>query len=206
MGNERSTSGPAAADDVLVARVRTDRAAFAALYDRYYPRIVKYCVRRLFDRSTAEDVTSEVFLNVASSVRTFAGTTDSDFRRWLYRIATNAVNAHLRGTLRRRELLEHAARSGRLGRDGPADGAPADREVLDWPAVYQALMELDEREQTIVSLRFFAELSHEEIGDVVGATPAAVRTAMSRALSRLRDRFGQPRVRPASVSGESSQG
>jgi len=206
MGNERSTSGPAAADDVLVARVRTDRAAFAALYDRYYPRIVKYCVRRLFDRSTAEDVTSEVFLKVASSVQTFAGTTDSDFRRWLYRIATNAINAHLRGTLRRRELLEQAARSGRLGRDGPADGAPADREVLDWPAVYQALMELDEREQTIVSLRFFAELSHEEIGDVVGATPAAVRTAMSRALSRLRDRFGQPRVRPASVSGESSQG
>ena len=101
--------------------MRTDRAAFAALYDCYYPRIVKYCVRRLFDRTAAEDVTSEVFLKVASSVRTFPGTTDSDFRRWLFRIATNAVNAHLRGTLRRRELLEQAARNGRLGRDGPSD-------------------------------------------------------------------------------------
>ena len=49
--------------------------------------------------------------------------------------------------------------------------------LLDWPAVYQALMELEERDQTIVTLRFFADLSHEEIGDVVQATPAAVRTA-----------------------------
>ena len=77
--------------------------------------------------------------------------------------------------------------------------------MLDWPAVYQALMELEEREQTIVSLRFFADLSHEEIGDVVQATPAAVRTALSRALSRLRERFGT-RVRPSRESGESSQG
>ena len=158
------------------ARVRTDRAAFAALYDCYYPRIVKYCVRRLFDRSIAEDVASEVFLKVASNVRTFPGTTESDFRPWLFRIATNAVNAHLRGT-GRRELLEQAARNGRLGRDGPSDRAAADREMLDWPTVHQALMELEEREQTIVSLRFFADLSHEEIGDVVQATPAAVRTA-----------------------------
>ena len=205
MREEPATCGPAATNDGLVARVRTDRAAFAALYDCYYPRIVKYCVRRLFDRATAEDVTSEIFLKVASNVRTFPGTTDSDFRRWLFRIATNAVSAHLRGTLRRQELLEQAARNGRLDRDGPSDEAPADGEMLDWPTVHQALMELEEREQTIVSLRFFADLSHEEIGDVVQATPAAVRTALSRALSRLRERFGT-RVRPSRVSGESSQG
>jgi len=205
MGNEPFPSGPAATNDGWVARVRTDRAAFAALYDCYYPRIVKYCVRRLFDRSIAEDVASEVFLKVASNVRTFPGTTESDFRPWLFRIASNAVSAHLRGTLRRRELLEQAARNGRLGRDGPSDRAAADREMLDWPTVHQALMELEEREQTIVSLRFFADLSHEEIGDVVQATPAAVRTALSRALSRLRERFGT-RVRPSRESGESSQG
>ena len=202
---EPATSGAAATDDGLVARLRSDRAAFAALYDRYYPRIVKYCVRRLFDRSTAEDVASEVFLKVAANVRTFPGTSESDFRSWLYRIATNAVNAHLRGGLRRQQLLEQAARNGRLVRDGASDGAPADQEMLDWPAVYQALMELEEREQTIVSLRFFADLSHEEIGDIVQATPAAVRTALSRALSRLRERFGT-RVRPSEVSGEPTQG
>jgi RNA polymerase sigma-70 factor (ECF subfamily) len=205
MGNEAPTSGPEVTDDGLVARMRTDRAAFAALYDRYYPWIVKYCVRRLFDRATAEDVTSEVFLKVASSVRTFPGATESDFRRWLFRIAINAVNAHLRSTLRRQELLEQATRRGCIGRDGPADAAAAESEKLDWPNVYRAVMELEEREQTIVSLRFFADLSHEEISDVVQSTPGAVRTALSRALSRLRERFGT-RGRAARVSGEASQG
>lgn len=204
MGNEPSTPASSTTDDDSVVRMRTDQAAFAALYDRYYPRIIRYCLRRLFDRSTAEDATSEVFLKVAANVRTFPGTTESDFRRWLFRIATNVVNAHLRDTSRRRELLAVAVRNGRLGRDGPAAGGSIEEMLLDWPAVYQALMELEERDQTIVTLRFFADLSHEEIGDVVQATPAAVRTALSRALSRLRERFGTRS--PARVSGEASQG
>jgi RNA polymerase sigma-70 factor (ECF subfamily) len=205
MSDELSMSGPAPTDEGLVARMRTDRTAFAALYDRYYPRIVKYCVRRLFDRAAAEDVASEVFLKVASNVRTFPGKTESDFRRWLFRIATNAVNAHFRGTLRRRELLEQAARSGNWGRDGEFHASPVEQQLLDWPAVYQALMELEEREQTIVTLRFFADLSHEEIADVVQSSPGAVRTALSRALARLRARFNTG-ARPARASGESSQG
>ena len=94
MGNEPSTPASSTTDDDSVVRMRTDQAAFAALYDRYYPRIIRYCLRRLFDRSTAEDATSEVFLKVAANVRTFPGTTESDFRRWLFRIATNVVNAH----------------------------------------------------------------------------------------------------------------
>ena len=205
MGNEPSKGGSAEADDEFVARLRTDRAALGVLYDRYYPRIVRYCIRRLFDRATAEDVTSEVFLSVASSVRTFPGTSGSDFRRWLFRIATNAVNAHLRDSSRRRELLERAARSGRVGRNGETGRHSAERQMLDWPAVYEALMELEERDQTIVALRFFGDLPHEEIGEIVQATPGAVRTALGRALSRLRERFAE-RTRVEKVSGESSQG
>ncbi len=188
MPDELSESEPAAVDD-LVVRARTDRDAFGALFDRYYPRVVRYCLRRLPDRAGAEDVTSEVFLRVASHIGEFAGRTESDFRRWLFRIATNAVNAHLRQTLRRQELWTRAAQSGRLDgrRASPAGSAEHDR--LDWPAVQAALLELDERDQTIVSLRYFADCSHEEIGDVVGATAGAVRTALSRAIARLRERF-----------------
>jgi DNA-directed RNA polymerase specialized sigma24 family protein len=50
-------------------------------------------------------------------------------------------------------------------------------------------MELDERERTIVMLRFFSDCSHEEIASVVDATPGAVRTALSRTLAGLRARF-----------------
>jgi hypothetical protein len=46
-------------DDELVVRAKTDRSAFGLLYDRYHPVLTRYCMRRLFDRATAEDVVSE---------------------------------------------------------------------------------------------------------------------------------------------------
>jgi RNA polymerase sigma-70 factor (ECF subfamily) len=162
------------------------------LYERYYPAVAKYCVRRLFDRTVAEDVLSEVFLEIAEHLPTFPGRTDTDFRRWLFWIATNAINAHLRQSRRRRELFEAAAQSGYWDRQGDPNPSSAEVGILDWPTVHQALLEFDERDQTIVTLRFFADLSHEEIADVVRATPGAVRTALSRTLARLREKFNPP--------------
>lgn len=177
------------ADDELVVRARTDRTAFSLLYDRYYEGVAQYCRRRLFDRTIAEDVVSDVFLQVASHIRGFAGRTETDFRRWLFRIATNAVSAHLRQTLHRKELWEAAARNRHWDRSGRMDSSHTQSDVLDWPAVYQALLELDERDQTIVMLRFFGGCSHEEIATIVNATAGAVRTALSRTLCRLREKF-----------------
>ena len=96
MSIDHVSTGEPMADDELVTRTKTDRTAFGLLFDRYYPHVTRYCVRRLFDRDVAEDVASEVFLAVASKLRGFLGTTECDFRRWLFRIATNAVNAYLR--------------------------------------------------------------------------------------------------------------
>lgn len=173
------------AEDDLVTRVRSDGDALGALYDIYYPRVLRYCWRRLGNRATAEDVSSEVFLNVARHVPEFTGRGASDFRRWLFRIATNAINAQLRQSLRRGELLEAAARNGQLN----PGATSSEIDVLDWPVVHAAIASLGEREQTIVSLRFFAGLSHDEIGDVIDASPGAVRTALSRALQNLRERL-----------------
>jgi RNA polymerase sigma-70 factor (ECF subfamily) len=189
MSDQPLVSEQPAADDELVVRARTDRAAFGELYDRYYAEVACYCLRRLFDRALAEDVVSDVFLQVASYLGEFPGRTATDFRRWLFRIATNAVHAHLRQSRRRRELWEAAARGRHWDRGSGLHSSQAEHERLDWPVVYQALLELDERDQTIVTLRFFADLSHEEIADVVNATPGAVRTALSRTIGRLRERF-----------------
>ncbi len=173
------------ADDLLVLRAQSDAEAFASLYDQYYPRVLRYCHRRLFDRTAAEDVTSEVFLSVAEHLPGFTGRCASDFRCWLFRIATNAVHAQLRQSLRRGKLLETAARNGQLN----SGGTPSTLDALDWPVVQAAIGTLGEREQTILTLRFFAGLSHEEIGNVVDATSGAVRTALSRALQSLRERL-----------------
>ena len=194
MHDELSECEPAAIDDDLVVRARTDRAAFELLYERYYPRVARYCLRRLADRTIAEDVTADVFLQVASHLGTFAGRGETDFRRWLFRIATNAINAQRRQSLRRTELLQAAAERGQFERAVTAPPRAAEHDRLDWPAVRAAIERLEQREQTIVTLRFFAGCSHEEIAAVIDMSAGAVRTALSRALARLRAELNPERT------------
>ena len=72
-----------------------------------------------------------------------------------------------------------------------AHNTPDDRpfEGLDWPKVWQAVLEFDERTQAIVTLRFFEGLSHDEIGAIVDERPGNVRVILSRALTKLREQF-----------------
>lgn len=79
--------------DELVLAAKTDREAFGRLFDQFYSLIFAYCSRRLVLRVVAEDVTSEVFLKVAGSIRDFPGTSAEEFRRWLYRIAPCVLTA-----------------------------------------------------------------------------------------------------------------
>lgn len=172
--------------DELVKRARTDRTAFGQLFDQFYPSIFAYTTRRLIVRAVAEDVTSEVFLKVADSIRSFTGTSAEDFRRWLFRIATNEINAHLRQSIRRRELLEAAVHMGRINAavSTPLTGRD---DAIEWSELYRALDELSDREQSIVSLRFFGGLKHDQIADVLNVKTGTVRVALSRALDKLRE-------------------
>jgi RNA polymerase sigma-70 factor (ECF subfamily) len=191
--------------DDLVKAARTDRNAFGQLFDQFYPSIYAYCVRRLLVRAVAEDVTSAVFLKVAVCIRDFSGTYAEDFRRWLFRIATNEINAHLRQSIRRRELLEAAARMGRIDANISTSVLASDVPV-DWEDVCQALGDLSDREQSIISLRFFAGLKHDQIADVLEIKTGTVRVTLNRALNKLRERLLESevarRTAPGIVRGE----
>lgn len=172
------------ADD-LVRRVRSDRQAFAALYDQYYPKILRYCSRRLYSQSVGEDLTSDVFLTAAKKIDGFRGQSEGEFSQWLYTIATNRINEYLRSYARRKELLESAAQSQCIGSTETYDRT----DHLDWPTVYEAILKLKPRDQTLITLRYMQELPHEQIAGIVDLKPAAVRVAISRAISQLRERF-----------------
>lgn len=186
--------------DELVETARTDRTAFGQLFEHFYPPIFAYTTRRLIVRAVAEDVTSEVFVKVANSIRTFSGTSAEDFRRWLFRIATNEINAYLRQSIRRRELLEAAVHMGRINAavSTPLTGRD---DAVEWSELYEALNELSDREQSIISLRFFGDLKHDQIADVLKIKTGTVRVALSRALEKLREGLREePPERDATVA------
>ncbi len=175
--------------DQLVQQAKAQREAFAVLYDRYFPRIHRYCQRRLLDSATADDLTSEVFLNIAQTIRRFPGATETDFRRWVYRIATNVIHAHFRKRNRRQALFERAIGQGWWTQTASADSRKDSHTQDQSEHVVQALSTLTIREQTVIALRFWEGLSYDEIGQIIKARPETVRVVASRAIRALRGKL-----------------
>ena len=170
----------------LIQRACSDPDAFAQLYLSHYDVVFHYCVRRLFDRHSAEDVTSTVFFKVLHNLSSFDGKT-TDFRHWLLRIATNAVNDHLRNAKRRADVTQRIIRNTRAE---SVFVIPPNNELLEKKALLkQAILSLKPKYQTVITLRFFENLKLTEIADVLGTSPGTVRSQLARALAKLRSRI-----------------
>ena len=169
--------------DILIKRACSDRAAFALLYRMHYERVFRYCCRRLFNRHAAEDVTSEFFFRVMRTISTFDGNSNG-FRNWLYRIATNAVNDHLKTAKRRAEIIRNAAQQNSRGNAyaGKSDDELQKKNL----AVKQAILGLKPKYQAVITLRFFEKMKLIEIAEILGQNPATIRTQLARALSNLK--------------------
>ena len=172
--------------DILIKEACGDSAAFARLYRLHYDRVFRYCARRLFNRHTAEDVTSIVFFKVMRTIDSFKGDSH-DFRNWLYRIATNAINDQLRTAKRRADAIRNIALV--QGSAHPLEvesNCEYQEEILP---VKQALLTLKPKHQTVITLRFFEKLKLNEIAEILGQNPATTRSQLSRALSNLRKKL-----------------
>lgn len=150
-----------------------------ALYDEYYDRIYAYCVHRLFCRTVAEDVTSQIFLNVAKGIHSVVCDGPDAHVRWLYGIATNECNSYIRQHLRRRKIFENYQKEHKHHPD-QVESSP------DWTTVYTAIAQLKEIEQTVITLRFFENINYDEIAAVINKRPTSVRVILHRGLKKLR--------------------
>jgi RNA polymerase sigma-70 factor (ECF subfamily) len=184
-------------DPDLMTQAKSDPGVFTRLYLRHYDAVFGYCVHRLFDRHVAEDVTSQVFLSMVQNFEKFEGG-ERQFRNWLYRIATNAVNEHLRKTARRNTILTWVRqRSGNNADEHLQTNDPQYNKAI----VKKAMLTLKPKEQAIVTMRFFENLKTEEIAEVFGTSAATVRSQLSRALAKLRKHitYAQTDGREASI-------
>lgn len=168
----------ATADEDLVALAqRGEREAFAALYDRYLPRVHGYCYRLLGTREMAEDANTEVFMRALAALPAYRA---GSFRSWLFAIAHNVVTDELRRS-RPSFPLEEAAH---LTDRGPSLEEAATR-AADWSSVLTVLPRLSDDQQQVVAMRL-SGLTAVEIGQALGKPRNAVDGIHHRALLRLR--------------------
>ncbi len=165
----------------IIAKAVTDREAFGRLYDAYYDRIYRFCISRVYCRWAAEDVTSGVFLKAAENINRFNGSTEAQFRAWIYRIAANEANGYLRKKHRREKLLKSAAEYLESARHSDKQ----DGEYIEWTKLHGAILELKPHYQTAVTLRFFEEMEYDQIAEIMNKKPATVRVDVHRAVKKI---------------------
>ena len=110
------------------------------------------------------------------------------FRPWLLRIVSNEAKNRLRSARRRDALTVRAAAGGASGDAGPSpESAATRREARE--ALLSALAGLREQDRLVIAYRYLLELSEVETAEVLGVRPGTVKSRLSRALERLRDRL-----------------
>ncbi len=178
----------------LMLQVRDDDAgAFEELMLRYQNRLVSLLGHMVGQPDLAEDLAQDVFMRVYRARKRYVP--GAKFSTWLFTIAGNVAANAQRTRSRRHEVRLPASASGTsaLPIDAVAVAASGlmptrqlDKAELR-EAVQQAIAALGERQRMAVLLSKFEHFSYAEIAEIMGLSPEAVKSLLSRARGRLRE-------------------
>ena len=172
-GNER--------DWILHAR-RGDEDAFANLVEAYQVPVYNLCCRMLGDPVQAEDAAQETFLKAYRGMKRYDP--KRPFATWLLSIASH----HCIDRLRRRRIPAISL-SEMLPSQQKPDDSPGPEAVLaiseHQQAVWGMLEQLGNRDRVVIVLRYWDELSYEEIAQTLSTSVSSVKSRLHRARRQL---------------------
>jgi RNA polymerase sigma-70 factor (ECF subfamily) len=181
-------------DDIVRAAIAGDEPAFAALTERHRHELHVHCYRMLASFDEAEDAVQETFLNAWRGRSGFEG--GSQFRAWLYRIATNVCLDMLRRSSRQATRMRSHAEVPwiqpypdlLLDAVAPADEQPEavviERETISL-AFLAALQVLPPRQRAALIARDVLGWSATQTASALGTSVAAVNSALQRARATM---------------------
>jgi RNA polymerase sigma factor (sigma-70 family) len=173
----------------LIVRARTgDTQAWGDLYREFAPAIFRFCRRAMPTREDAEDATMEIFMKLRDKLEQYDQT--RSFTAWLYKVAAN----HCWDMLRRRKLRQDKETEDvtEIPLECPE---PNQLEKLieerTSEEVRKALDKLGVRARMALAMRYYSDMSYDEIADALGVRRAFVGVVLLRARHELRQALGQ---------------
>ncbi len=164
---------------VLIEAAQRDANRFADLYELHFDRVYAYVARRVGDRSTAEDLTSDVFHQALANLGRFEWR-GAPFAAWLFRIAANAIADHGQRLARERNAPD------------PEDPEEIGMEEIEHRArLFRLVKELPLDQGRVIMMRFAQQRSIRDIASDLGRTEGAVKQLQFRALQSLRTRMSR---------------
>jgi RNA polymerase sigma-70 factor (ECF subfamily) len=163
----------------LIEAAQKDPARFAELYEVNFDRVYSFIVRRIQDRSEAQDLTSEVFHQALANLGRFEWR-GTPFAAWLFRIAANAIA----------DRFERMAKE--PSQASASDAAAVSTDQVEYCAdVFRLVKELPADQRRVIEMRFSEEKSIREIAQDLGRSEGAVKQLQFRGVQNLRERMGK---------------
>jgi RNA polymerase sigma-70 factor (ECF subfamily) len=166
----------------MLLAARADLTQFAPLYERYFPRVYAYCLRRVEHAEAAKDLTSLIFTRALTHLHEYRG---GPAAAWLFRIAHNAVANHYRD---RRTHVSLDQTEIELADESAAPGEHLEQREQQ-QAMHRLMAALPNDQRELLALKLAGELTAEEIGAVLGKKAGAVRVELHRIIKRLRAQY-----------------
>ena len=164
------------ADERLrIEAAQKDPGRFADLYEEHFERIYAYVLRRISNRTEAQDITADVFQQALANLKRFEWR-GAPFAAWLYRIAANAV-------------ADYFQRMSRQSSSPPLPESSTDEnyeEVERRAALFRSVDRLPPDQRRVIVMRFGEEKSIREIAQEIGRSEGAVKQLQWRGLQSLR--------------------
>jgi RNA polymerase sigma factor (sigma-70 family) len=169
-------------ESTLGIRALTDPAAFAALFDQYFPLVHKYSLYRVGDPMTADDIAAEVFERMFIALPRY-NPVKAPFSAWLFGIARHVVNDYHRKQKRNKNVSTEE--TDQLIAD---DLQPEEANLLKETDhhLLTSLNRLSIREKDIIGLKFAAELTNRQIAKLTGLGESHVGVILYRSMQHLR--------------------
>lgn len=136
-------------------------------------RVYAYVAYRIGDGADAEDVTSDVFERALRYRRSYDPKKGRPLT-WLLRIAARCIHDRAIASAPNAEVPD------------VADGSDLESDVVRRITVSKMVARLDERDRELIALRYGADLTSRQVGEILGMKTNAVEVAVHRALDRLR--------------------
>jgi len=162
---------------LLIEAAQRDTGRFGDLYEQHFDRVYAFIVRRVRDRTAAEDLTAEVFQEALANLNRFEWR-GAPFASWLFRIAAHAIADQSRRAARER------------GVPVVEEEQAADLEEIERRArLFRMVKELPADQGRVIAMRFAEQKTIAEIARTLGRTEGAVKQLQFRGLQNLRARM-----------------
>ena len=174
-------------DSILIKEIRENgsEVAFAKLMKKYQERVYWMVRRTIFDHDDADEITQEVFIMVYQKIHQFRE--DSQFFTWLYKIASNMILQLLR-----KKKLRSMVGLDQVSEIHSFDEPTAETEMIrnEWNEKLKSAIEtLPPQQRLVFNMRYFDELSYEEISEILEKTTGGLKANYFHAVQKIKEQM-----------------